>query len=102
LFDRFVISFNDADILIVAPIFPAGEDAIEGVNAELLVREIKEHGHREVMFCQSEGDILPTLLSVAEPGDLVMTLGAGNINTQGEKFLNKLRLKSNKKAAKRK
>ena len=90
LFERFVISFNDADILIVAPIFSAGEDAIEGVSAELLAREIKEHGHRDVMFCPREEDILSSLLAVVKPGDMLMTLGAGSIYRQGEKFLKKL------------
>ncbi len=102
LFDRFVISFNDADVLIVAPIFSAGEDAIDGISADLLARKIKEHGHRDVRFCPREEDVLSTLLSVAEPGDLVMTLGAGSIYKQGEKFLTKLLPKNNKKAGNRK
>ncbi|MCD6295739.1 MAG: UDP-N-acetylmuramate--L-alanine ligase, partial [Deltaproteobacteria bacterium] len=101
LFDRFVISFNDSDILIVSSIFPAGEDAIEGVTAELLARNIREHGHREVIFCPREEDLLPSLLATVRPGDLVMTLGAGNIYKQGDLLLSELRVKRKKKTTKR-
>jgi UDP-N-acetylmuramate--alanine ligase len=102
LFDRFVISFNDADILIVAPIFPAGEDVIDGMSAELLARKIKEHGHRDVISCPRQVDVLSSLLAVVRPGDLVMTLGAGNIYKQGEQFLNKLKVKSKQETGNRK
>ena len=91
LFDRFVIGFNDADILIVAPVFSAGEKPIEGVTAEDLSRGIKDHGHKEVISCPSQEDILSTLLKLVRPGDLVMTLGAGNIYRVGEGLLERMR-----------
>ena len=87
LLDRFVISFNDADVLLVTPIYPAGEDPIEDINSENLVREIKEHGHKEVIFCNDLKAVVPTLLKLLTPGDLVLTLGAGNIHKEGERFL---------------
>jgi len=90
LFDRFVISFNEADILVVTSIFSAGENAIEGINAERLSQGIKEHGHKEVIFCPRLEDMLSTLLSVVRPGDLVITLGAGNIYEVGERLLKEL------------
>ncbi len=90
LFDRFVISFNEADILVVTSIFSAGESAIEGISAEWLSQGIKEHGHKEVFFCPRLEDMLSTLLSVVRPGDLVITLGAGNIYEVGERLLKEL------------
>ncbi|MDP6178520.1 MAG: UDP-N-acetylmuramate--L-alanine ligase [Desulfatiglandales bacterium] len=90
LYDRFVISFNHADILIVAPIYSAGENPIEGVNSEGLCRRIKEHGHREVILCKNQNEILQTLLGLIRPGDLVMTLGAGDIYRVGDELLKKL------------
>ncbi len=90
LYDRFVISFNHADILIVAPIYSAGENPIEGVNSEGLCRGIKEHGHREVILCKNQNEILQTLLGLIRPGDLVMTLGAGDIYRVGDELLKKL------------
>jgi UDP-N-acetylmuramate--alanine ligase len=90
LFDRFVISFNEADILFVTSIFSAGENAIEGITAEWLSQGIKEHGHKEVIFCPHLEDMLSTLLSVVRAGDLVITLGAGNIHEVGERLLKEL------------
>ena len=90
LFDRFVISFNDADILIVAPIFSAGEDTIEGITSETLSKGIKDHGHKEVVFCARQEEILPALLDLVRPGDLIMTLGAGNIYREGDRLFEKL------------
>ncbi len=90
LLDRFAISFNDADILVVSSIFPAGETPIEGVNAERLAQAIKDHGHKEVIFCPGQEEIVPTLLGLVRPGDLVVTLGAGNIYRQGDRLFEKL------------
>jgi UDP-N-acetylmuramate--alanine ligase len=90
LFDRFVLSFNQADILIVAPIYSAGEAPIEGVNAEWLYQGIKEHGHKEVILCSDTSDILKVLLEIIKPGDTVMTLGAGDIFNVGEALLKRL------------
>ena len=90
LLDRFVISFNDADILIVAPIFSAGEDTIKGVTSETLSKGIKDHGHKEVVFCARQEEILPALLDLVRPGDLIITLGAGNIYREGDRFFERL------------
>ncbi|MBE9569828.1 MAG: UDP-N-acetylmuramate--L-alanine ligase, partial [Proteobacteria bacterium] len=90
LFDRFVISFNEADVLIVTPIFSAGETAIDGVTGEWLTRGIKEHGHKDVIFSPTQEDSLSTLLSILRPGDLVITLGAGDIHRLGARLLDKL------------
>lgn len=90
LFDRFVISFNEADLLIITPIYPAGEKEIHGVSAEWLARGIKEHGHREVLTCRESDEILRALKSHVRAGDLVITLGAGNIGSVGKKFLDEL------------
>ena len=91
LFDRFVISFNEADVLIVTPIYSAGEIAIDGVTAEWLSGGIKEHGHKDVIFSLTQEDALSTLLSIVQPGDLVITLGAGDIHQLGGKLLDKLK-----------
>jgi UDP-N-acetylmuramate--alanine ligase len=90
LYDRFTISFNQAELLIIAPIYPAGESPLEGVDAEWLCQGIKEHGHREVTVCRHQNEILKVLLGLVKPGDLVMTLGAGDIYKVGEELLKKL------------
>jgi UDP-N-acetylmuramate--alanine ligase len=91
LYDRFTISFNQADLLILAPIYAAGESPLEGVDSEWLYQGIKEHGHREVNLCHSQDEILQLLLRVITSGDLVMTLGAGDIYHVGEELLKRLK-----------
>jgi len=94
LYDKFVISFNQADIVVVTSIYSAGENAINGVTSERLFQGIKEHGHKEVVHCPQQEEILPVLLSVIKPGDVVMTLGAGNIYRVGDQLLKKLSTKN--------
>lgn len=90
LYERFVVSFNQADTLILSPIYPASESPIPGVNAEWLYQGIKEHGHRDVILGQSKEHILNILVDLIQPGDLVLTLGAGDIYRLGEELLKRL------------
>lgn len=90
LYDRFVISFNHSDVLIIAPIYPAGEKAIEGVDSRWLYRGIKEHGHKEVHLAENHEEILALLQEMVKSGDRVITLGAGDIYTVGEDLLEKM------------
>ncbi|MFC1867958.1 UDP-N-acetylmuramate--L-alanine ligase [Thermodesulfobacteriota bacterium] len=92
LYDRFVICFNQADTLIIAPIYSAGEQPIEGVDSEWLYRGIKEHGHREVFLCGNRDEILSLLSRIVRPGDRVITLGAGDIHLVGNEFLEKIEI----------
>ena len=91
LYDHFVVSFNEADILILSSIFAAGEEPISGVSAKWLAQGIKEHGHKEVILCKGPEEIIKTVLSVVKQGDMLMTLGAGNIYRVGEKILEGLK-----------
>ncbi len=89
LFDRFVISFNDADVLLVAPVYSAGEQPIENVTSENLVQGIRNHGHKDVRaFSEAEG-LEKAILEIIQPGDLLLTLGAGNIYQVGAQILNR-------------
>ncbi len=87
LYDRFVISFNHSDVLIIAPVYPAGERAVEGVDSGWLCKGIKEHGHREVYLAEDHTHVLSLLQEIVKPGDKVITLGAGDIYRVGEKLL---------------
>jgi len=91
LYERFVTSFNDADVLVLAPLYSAGEAPIEGVSAECLYQGIKEHGHKEVILCKGHRDILDILLPSIREGDVVITLGAGDIYQVGEELLKRLK-----------
>lgn len=80
LFDEFSRAFNNADEVFVTDIYPGGETPIEGITADALVRSIVKHGHHCVHY---EGDrqvLAERIAEVANPGDVVISLGAGDIN----------------------
>ena len=79
LFDDFAACFNDADTVAIAPVYAAGEEAIEGVNAEALVARIRAAGHRDARFVEGAAAVAPLVRGLAQPGDFVVLLGAGNI-----------------------
>jgi UDP-N-acetylmuramate--alanine ligase len=93
LFDEFVKCFYDADVLILTDIYSAGEEPIEGVSAERLANEVVRHGQRDVTYIANRDDIPEHLLKVVREGDIVLTLGAGNLWQTGEVFLDRLREK---------
>ncbi len=79
LFDDFAACFNDADTVMIAPVYAAGEDPIEGTNSEALVSLIRAGGHRDARFIEGPQAIAPIVRDLAKPGDFVVFLGAGNI-----------------------
>ena len=79
LFDDFAACFNDADTVLIAPVYAAGEEVIEGINAETLVSRIRAGGHRDARHIQGQEAIAPAVREIAQPGDFVILLGAGNI-----------------------
>jgi UDP-N-acetylmuramate--alanine ligase len=79
LFEEFAACFNDADSIFLAPVYAAGEEPIEGADAEALVSRIKSGGHRDARFLASP-ELLPEMVAeIAKPGDFVVLLGAGSI-----------------------
>ncbi len=85
--EDFARAFNDADVLLVLPIYAAGEAPIAGVSAERLVDLVKKHGHRDVLYVPDLSAIQPTLKNRLRDGDLLITLGAGDVWKAGEEFL---------------
>lgn len=79
LFHEFLSAFNDADTLVLTDIYPAGEEKIEGISSEALYNSIKAYGHRDVVYIPDKKDIPDCLNKITKPGDIVITLGAGNI-----------------------
>ena len=78
-FERFCTCFNDADVVIVADVYPAGEDPIEGISRDTLVDGLRARGHRAVLSLDSAEDLPRLIDEMAMPGDMVVCLGAGNI-----------------------
>jgi UDP-N-acetylmuramate--alanine ligase len=87
----FTRAFNDADVLILTEIYAAGESKIPGVEAAELAEALRAHGHREVHFVADLDDVVERLAELAQPGDLVVTLGAGSISSLGARLLERLR-----------
>ena len=79
LFADFSACFNDADTILVAPVYAAGEDLIDGATSEALVSRIRAGGHRDARYIDGQAQIAPIVRELARPGDFVVFLGAGNI-----------------------
>ncbi|MCZ6624198.1 MAG: UDP-N-acetylmuramate--L-alanine ligase [Deltaproteobacteria bacterium] len=87
LFDDFLTSFEGADRLILTEIYGAGEEAIPGICGEALYQAIKRRGHLEVEFIPDKKKIARQLVPKLRPGDIVLTLGAGDIYRVGEEIV---------------
>jgi UDP-N-acetylmuramate--alanine ligase len=79
LFEQFSTCFNDADTVIVAHVYPAGEAPIPGADRDSLVQGLRAHGHRQVIALDGAPDLARMVKRLAQPGDIVVCLGAGNI-----------------------
>ncbi len=90
LWEDFTRCFYAADILLVLPIYPAGEQPIPGVTGSRLAEDIRSHGHREVIYCETLDDAVARLIECVQPGDLVLTIGAGNVYEVGDRLIQRL------------
>ncbi len=79
LFEPFSSCFNDADAVLVADVYAAGEKPIEGFDRDSLVAAIKAHGHRRALALNGPEDVPAIVREIAKPGDYIVFLGAGNI-----------------------
>jgi UDP-N-acetylmuramate--alanine ligase len=87
LFDEFTRAFYQSDVLCVLPIYAAGEDRIEGITGESLAEGIKAHGHKQVVCAESIAAAVTHLRETLVPGDLLLTLGAGDVWKVGAEVL---------------
>ncbi len=94
LFKDFLTAFHQADVLFLTEIYAASEDPIAGVSAQKLYDGIKEHGHKDVTLVTDKKEIVDKLLSRLRAGDLVITLGAGDVWKIGEALIQKLKAQS--------
>ena len=79
LFEEFCTCFNDADAVVVADVYPAGEKPIEGASREALVEGLRRRGHRDVRPLPDAKSLPAVIAGMAQPGDMVVCLGAGDI-----------------------
>jgi len=93
LMDEFATAFYQADLVLLTDIYAAGEEPIEGVSSEKLVDAVVKHGHKDARFVSGRDALLRQLEQLVRPGDILITLGAGNIWQTGEDLIARLILK---------
>jgi UDP-N-acetylmuramate--alanine ligase len=99
LFEEFCTCFNDADTVIVADVYPAGEQPIEGASKDSLVAGMKARGHRHVIALPSEDELPGIVAETARSGDVVVCLGAGSITNWANALPDTLAEKLREKAS---
>lgn len=86
-------SFFQSDMLVVTGIYPAREEPIEGITGELVAKAAREYGHHQVVYIDDKKEVAPYLARQVQKGDLVITLGAGDVYRIGEQLIRWLKKK---------
>jgi UDP-N-acetylmuramate--alanine ligase len=90
-YEDFGKSFLLSDVLVVTDVYPAREEPMQGVNGELIVNAAKQFGHKDVHYVPDKKMVPVFLKSIVKSGDIVITMGAGDIWKYGEEFLNQIK-----------
>ncbi len=85
--DAFAQAFFDADVLVVTDIYPARETPIDGVDGMTIAAAVKKAGHKDVRYVEDKNELVAFLSDLVKEGDVVMTLGAGDVWRFGERFM---------------
>jgi UDP-N-acetylmuramate--alanine ligase len=88
---EFHSAFNQADVVVVMDIYAAGEDPLEGISARNLFEGIRSHGHRNVHYISDRCQVVDWLMDELGSGDMLITMGAGDVWRVGEEFLERVR-----------
>jgi len=91
LLDEFGTAFHQADDVYLLDIYAASEPSIEGVTTEVLVEKVQSYGHRSAHYVATVEEGINAIAASAEPGDVIITLGAGSVSQAADKILDKLR-----------
>ena len=91
LFEGFCTCFNDADVVVVADVYEAGEEPIDGIHRDALVEGLERHGHRTVLALKDPANLADIINSQTGPGDMVVCLGAGDITRWANELPDQLR-----------
>jgi UDP-N-acetylmuramate--alanine ligase len=87
MYREFGLSFSDAEVLVVTDVYPSREEPIEGVTGQLISDTAKEYGHRHVHYLKDKTELPGKLMEIVKDGDIVITMGAGDIYKYGEQFV---------------
>jgi UDP-N-acetylmuramate--alanine ligase len=86
LLNEFATSFNEADLLLITDIYAAGEKPFEGLDSKVLTKAVSSRGHRGAQYVGAVSEVAAKLVNRLREGDVVMTLGAGNVHQVGEEL----------------
>ena len=90
LYKEFGLSFSDAEVLLITDVYPSREKPIEGVTGKLISDTAEQYGHKNVIYVEDKADVTETLKEISKAGDIIITMGAGDIYKYGEEFVNEL------------
>lgn len=90
LYKEFGLSFSDAEVLVITDVYPSREKPIEGVTGKLISDTAERYGHKNVIYVEDKTNVTETLKEISEEGDIVITMGAGDIYKFGEEFAKEL------------
>ncbi|MEP0007078.1 MAG: UDP-N-acetylmuramate--L-alanine ligase [Balneola sp.] len=90
LYKEFGLSFSDAEVLLITDVYPSREKPIEGVTGKLISDTAEQYGHKNVIYVEDKADVTETLKEISKAGDIIITMGAGDIYKYGEEFANEL------------
>lgn len=95
MYKEFGLSFFDAEVLVITDIYPSREKPVEGVTGSLIAETATKYGHKNVHYFKDKNELPELLNNLVKPGDIVITMGAGDIYRYGEKFVELLKERSN-------
>ena len=90
MYKEFGLSFFEAEVLVVTNIYPSREKPIEGVTGALIADTAKNYGHKDVHYVKDKNDLPEKLKEITSTGDIIITMGAGDIYRYGEKFVEQI------------
>lgn len=90
MYQEFGLSFFDAEVLVITDVYPSREKPIEGVDGKLIADTAKTYGHRDVHYVQDKTKLPSKLKEIVKEGDIVITMGAGDIYTYGEEYVKQM------------
>ncbi len=95
MYKEFGLSFFDAEVLLVTGIYPAREKPIDGVSGALISETAKNYGHKDVHYLENASELPDKLTEIVQKGDMIITMGAGDIYKYGDKFVETINKKQN-------
>ncbi len=90
LYKEFGLSFFDAEVMVVTDVYPSREKPIEGVTGKLIADTASTYGHRNVVYVEDKNEVHERLKEIIKPGDIIITMGAGDIYKSGDKFVEEI------------